>query len=274
MDKEEIDAMNLNYREADIDLGFENPKIGEAQTIFIDKIIVDKERLKKLNGKKAREIYIFCGKVKTGEISSKWGEVCRAQFAIVEKELQTGKQKRYVLAQYSKQRSVMYKNESDQTENESADMIKKSDILYFDKPPRWKRSEASIPTYNKNLFYFSSQYYIPINKTNKTYFWSGESVYVFLYITKDDELLVQIFMQSMSEQTAQEHYKLEETIAEFERNHKDLSEAEKLIKNGSKLKLFYEYIIDSHKANKPILEILLKYAKTKSLKAQIEKLLR
>jgi hypothetical protein len=83
---------------------------------------------------------------------------------------------------------------------------------------------------------------------------------------------VQIFDQDTKAQTAEEHYRLEEMMGEFERNYRDLKSVEKLIKKGDKY--FYEFLFDHKRINKDILNLMAEHAKTKNVRDQANKLLK
>ncbi|RQO66424.1 hypothetical protein DBR43_29870 [Pedobacter sp. KBW06] len=260
--------MNLNIKEDEaLDLGFANPEIKGTPTLFVGKIILGQEELEKLESKIPRELYLFAAVVKTGEVHFKFGELKRLELILVEKNLETGESIQYHLTQHN---SIMYKNVSDHTDNyECVDMLKKKDILYLHRAPKWKASEASIPKYKEKLFYFSTQFYIPENKTNKTHLGWDETLYVFLYATETDQLLVEIFIQDTSGQTAEDHYKLEEMMAAYDACYNNPDKVHQLLKKGDKY--FHDYVLEHKRTSRNTLESLLTFAKTKKMETEVSK---
>jgi hypothetical protein len=188
------------------------------------------------------------------------------ELVVVEKKLDTNDMIFHSLVQHE---SIMYKREFDNTSSECVDMLKEKDILYIDRLPKWKAPEASIPKYHETLFYFCKQTYIPSNKTTQQYLTWNETLFTFIFITEQDELLVQIFGQDTSQQTAEDHYKLEEQMYEFDKNFEKLKIVEKLIKNGDKY--LHDYILNHEKTDKKILELLIEYGKSKAFKSEVMK---
>ena len=171
--------MNLNSKEENIDLVCPNPEIKETPTVFIGKIDLTGETAKILSTPIQRKLYIFGASVKTGEVSLKYGELKSVEFIVLEKNLENGEVIRHHLAQH---RTVMYKREEDKTSGESVDMLKKTDIRYLHHLPKWKASEASIPIYNGELFYFASQFFMPDNSTNRQYLTFDTTAFIFVTI--------------------------------------------------------------------------------------------
>lgn len=265
--------MNLNIKGENVDLSFPNPYIKSVPTVYIGKIELGQEEIVTLKTKTKRELFLFGAtiQVKINMSSGEMIEGKRLEFIVLERNLDTNQITEHHLAQHD---SVMYKRKEDKTGEAAVDMlmITKQQIPYLHRKPRWKSSEADIPEIGNQLFYFASQFYFPINKVNKEYFICGETAYVFLHVTEKDELLVQIFTQDMSEQTAEDHYRLEEMMAEYEHNYNNLNIVRNLIQRGDKY--FYEYILESKRTNRQVLEILLEFAKTKKMKTEIEKRLK
>ncbi len=248
----------------------EYPTIKGNKTVYIDKITVDEKSCEILKTNTPRELYIFGASVKTGEVHFKFGELSRIEFAVVEKNLKTNTQTTHFLAQYNY--SIMYKREQDNTTYECVDMLKKKDIKFLNLKPRWKASEASIPKINNDLFYFAKQTFIPRNKITETYLTFEETFFTFLYVTEQDELIVQIFTQDTSAQTAEDHYKLEELIAKYREISNKPVEIEKLIKQGDKY--FHEFVLETKPLKKETIESLIKFGKTKAIVSEAQKLLK
>lgn len=260
----------MNIHEKEITLAIDFPEINGSPMIFIEKIILDETKLKLLNSSTPRELYIFGALVKTGEVHADFGELKQLEFIVIEKNTQTNAITQHHLAQFND--SIFYKREHDQTSYEAVDMLKKKDILYLNRLPKWKASEASIPTYTDTLFHFCSQTYIPENKTTKQYLGWDETFYTFLHITEQDELLIQIYTQETSAQTAEDHYKLEEQMLAFDKNYKKIEVVESLIKKSDKF--LHDYILNHKKTDKQILELLLKHGTSKAFKSEVSKKLK
>lgn len=258
--------MNINIKGKEENLEFPNPIIGNTPTIYIGKIELKDNSLSQLNLQTNRILYIFGALVKTGEVHFQFGELKRNEFIVIEQNLTNNEIIKRHLAQFN---SVFYKQEYEKNGGVDVDMLQKKNILYLENPPKWKSSEASIPKEGDQLFYFSKQFYIPANKVSRQYIGCGETIYVFIHGAENDQLYVQFFCQDTSEQTAEDHYKLESLMSDFENDYKDLGKVEELIKQGDKY--FHEYILNHKKSNRDILLILIKYVKTKKMKTEIEK---
>ncbi|MDR2905756.1 MAG: hypothetical protein LBU73_07375 [Helicobacteraceae bacterium] len=257
----------MNIKEQKVEIDISNPEIGGNPSVYIGKISIGENELKTLNSSIHRELYIFGASVKTGETHPKFGELKRLELMVVEKKLETNEIIYHHLAQYN--HSVMYKREFDKTTYECVDMLKKKDILYLNKPPLWKASEASIPKCGEKLFRFCTQIYLPENNTTKQYLTCGATLFIFLFVKEQDELLVQVFAQDTSEQTAEDHYKLEALMGDFEKNYADIDKVEKIIKKGDKN--LHDYILNHKRTNKQILELLFEYGSSKAFKNEVNK---
>ena len=263
---------NFNIKEEDLDLGFSNPKINGENSIFIGSILLEGENLIKLNTKTPRELFIFGTTVKTGEISMKFGELKALEFAVVEKNTSENTTVIHHLAQYRNDDSILYKREADKTQYESVDMLKKKDIQYLNVPPKWKISNMNMPKYNNELFLFAKQFYIPENETTKRYIGWDETLYFFVHVTDEDELLVQMYPQDTSAQTAEDHYNLEILIGDYLQHHKNLKIVRKLLVEGDRY--FFEFVLNNKRATRETLALMLELAKTKAMKTMISKRLK
>ena len=257
----------MNIKEQKVEIEIPNPEIEGNPSVYIGKISIGQNELNALNSSTHRELYIFGASVKTGETHPKFGEITRLELMVVEKKMETNEIIHHHLAQYNY--SVMYKREFDKTAYKCVDMLKKKDILYLSKPPLWKATEASIPMFGDKLFHFCAQIYLPENNTTKQYLTWDTTLFVFLFVTEQDELLVQIFQQNTSQQTAEEHYKLEALMGEFEKNYTDIDKVEIIIRKGDKY--LHDYILNHKRTNKQILELLLEYGKSKTFKNEVSK---
>ncbi|VFS47546.1 Uncharacterised protein [Budvicia aquatica] len=112
---------------------------------------------------------------------------------------------------------------------------------------------------------FLGQFYAAKSKLMNQYFGSGQSIYLFT-LASGDTLKFQAFMQDTSEQTAEDHYRLEEQMMAFDSHYKHIDEVEILIKAGDKY--LHQYIAEHKRSGKEILTVLLQYAKTKVLNSR------
>lgn len=243
----------------------ESPKLNNEPTVFLGKIVIDNMLIPESPIPISREITVFGGLHKTLRKDGKIEK--RIEFLVNEFNPNSGNLRQHHLAQHN---SIMYKTPETPDEYECVDMLKNKDIKFLFSPPRWKKSDASIPLYGKHLYIFTKQFHAFESNINKEFFTWDKSCYVFIYATDEDELSIQIFTQDTSTQTAEDHYKLETKISEYERHFRCVTTVESLIKSGDKY--FHEYVLE-HKSKTSIetLKLLLQYAKTKSLKAQIER---
>lgn len=119
------------------------------------------------------------------------------------------------------------------------------------------------------MYVFLKQFYIPRKASIRSLFHVGFSLFLFATPKGDDEMELALFEQDMKEQTAEDHYRLEERIGRFLAAQHDLVAVEELIRTGDKD--FHEFVLERPGAVRPMLEILLKHAKTKSLKSAAQK---
>lgn len=240
----------------------------KGSTHFIGKIVFNPIDLKVLNSTTKRELYIFSHLItKNEKVNFVYRDVTRLEFTIVEKHIETQQTITHSLAQFVNANSCLYQSKTDIkiTSSECADMVSRKDILYLDRLPKWKVSEGEIPMYDNTPFYFCTQCFgfVPNGEI------ADEVYYIFIKIKEDDQLLIQIHTQDISQQTAEQHYKLEEDIAVFNKNYNNTTIVEKLIKNGDKF--LHEYILNHKKTTPQIADVLLKYAKSESFKKQVIK---
>lgn len=243
----------------------ENPKLNNEPTVFLGKFEIDNMLIPESPFLISREITVFGGLRRTLRNDGRTDK--RIEFLVNEFNPNRGSSRQHHLAQHN---SIMYKTPETPDEYECVDMLKKKDIKFLFSPPRWKKSEASIPLYGKSLYVFTKQFHAFESHINKEFFTWNKSCYVFIYVTNEDELSIQIFTQDTSTQTAEDHYKLEAKISEYERKFKCITTVETLLKSGDKH--FHEYVLEHEsKTSIETLKLLLQYAKTKSLKMQIER---
>jgi hypothetical protein len=100
--------------------------------------------------------------------------------------------------------------------NDSADDLPATEIddvasLSSGRPPAWKATEASWPTYRGSPMRFLGQIDLPETEITRNWLASGQTVYLFA-ANEPDTTHYKIFMQQTSTQTAEEHYALEEEL--------------------------------------------------------------
>lgn len=257
-------AVNMHGQDPMLDIPW--PQIQGSQAVFIERITLAGADLEILGSQIERALYLFGGTVFTGEVHPEYGRLRRVHYLVIEKQLHSGALIHHPLSQNE---GVMFSRKGEDTERACVDMLKKKEILFLRRPPKWKASEASIPVCNGQLFHFCSQVYLPETATNRNYLTFVTTVFLFVHVLDQDELRVQIFTQDTSAQTAEDHYRLESQMMRFEQDYNDPAVVLQLIKAGNKL--LHEYLLNHPKASKPTLELLAEHGKTKALKAEAAK---
>ncbi len=258
--------MNVNIREETLDLGFENPNIKGQPSILIGQVALTKEELQTLGAKRTRELFVFAAKIPIPH--PKYPNAWRMEFLV--REAVSGEAVReHSLFQ---NKSAFYEREDDRGDGASADMVKPKDIRHLRRRPKWKVSEAGIPVGRNGLYHFVSQFYVPSNPSTLKYFCADEAIFLFIDVQDDDALSIKIFCQDMSAQTAEDHYRLEEMMAEFDRHLNDQEKIESLIRRGDKD--FHRFVLEHPRVRRDGLLSLLKHAKPKGLRTEIEKKLK
>ena len=258
--------MNVNIREEVLDLGFDNPLIQGQPSILIGQTSLTEEEMRTLGGEEPRELFIFAAKIPVPH--PKYPNAWRMEF-LVRETTPSGLIFEHHLFQ---NRSIFFEREDDRGEGASADMLKPKDIRHLRRRPKWKVSGAGIPVGQGGLYHFVSQFYISTNPSTLKYLCAGDAIFLFAEARSNDALSIKIFSQDMSAQTAEEHYRLEEMMAEFDRHHKDSEKIESLIRRGDKD--FHRFVLDHPRVRHDFLLMLLKHAKPKNLRAEIEKKLK
>lgn len=110
--------------------------------------------------------------------------------------------------------SVAYA-EADESGDDSPD-IAASEIddparFALDKPPKWKASEASWPSYRGAPMKFIGQIYLPETEVTRNSLPWGHTLYLFV-ANAADRRQYKIVAQETHGQTAEEHYELEEQL--------------------------------------------------------------
>jgi hypothetical protein len=193
----------------------------------------------------------------------------RAEYAVVE-ERGDGGRRLHRLGQFHQ--SVMFMAEADRDERQQVDMLKKTDMPCAGRRPRWKASEAAWPFRDGMPFLFLGQLYVPETPTTRERFAWDETAYVFAFAGAGDELAVQIFLQDTSAQTAEEHYRLEEMMAEFEQHADNGETVRRLLKRGDRH--FYDFLFEHPLLDQRLLEMIARDGATKSVRDRAGKELR
>lgn len=240
----------------------DNPAISGFPSILLGQLQISAEDANAIGAISARSITVFGAKVDTGQM---WNNIklFRNELLVVDDTGSTRTE--YQLAQHN---NCVYSVPNDQVCEEMGDMFDIGKIRCLRRPPKWKHADASIPMHGGETLLFLGQFYAANSKLMNQYFGSGQSIYLFT-LASGDTLKFQAFMQDTSEQTAEDHYRLEEQMMAFDSHYKHIDEVEILIKAGDKH--LHQYIAEHKRSGKEILTVLLQYAKTKSLKQQILK---
>ncbi|MFL9483622.1 hypothetical protein ACI6Q2_12650 [Chitinophagaceae bacterium LWZ2-11] len=234
---------------------FDVPLIDSRPATFIDKVKLGDDVLVN-NDAKPCELFLFGGKIKVNDLPA-YPDAFRLAFAIVEKTPEGN----FVSHEMEQHNSVMYKTKENVDDYESVDMLKPSQMPFLFRKPKWKAYDASWPYYETMPFYFVKQFFIG-KQFKETISWDF-SIYLFVYFTAGKTYL-RIFTQDMNEQTAEDHYLLEEMMAEFDANTGNMQKIEALIRKGDKF--FHEYVMGHKRCNAAMLALVVQYAKTKKLK--------
>lgn len=211
----------------------------------------------------ARDFCIYGAKVPSAMNNH---EGWQSHYAVLEKHAD-GTVLQHHLAQ---REGVMWTAPHAVSTTEAADMVEPSSIPCLTIKPRWKRDAASIPVRSDGgMYVFLKQFYIPHKASIRALFHVGFSLYLFATPKGQDEMELALFEQDMGEQTAEDHYRLEEQIGIFLAAPHDLIAVEDLIQTGDKY--FHEFVLERPGATRPMLQMLLKHAKTKNLKSAVQK---
>ena len=257
-------AINMQGQDPMLDIPW--PQIQGNQAVFIERITLAHTDLVILGSQIERALYLFGCKVNTGEVHPEYGELWRVHYLVIEKQLNSGA---LIYHPLSQNEEVMYSRKGEDARPVCVDMIKKKDIRFLRRPPRWNASQASIPTCDGQLFQFCSQVYLPQTATNRKYLTFATTVFLFVHVLEQDELRVQIFTQDTCEQTAEKHYWLESQMRRFDEDHNVPAVVLQLIRAGDKL--LHEYLLNHPMASTHTLELLAEHGKTKALKAEAAK---
>ncbi|MGO1070207.1 hypothetical protein [Lysobacter sp. CA199] len=248
--------MNLSIDEAELDLGFANPLIQDRPSILIGRVALGVEEMRRLGGSAARELFVFGAKAPLPP-DPRFGDSWRNEFSVIETPAgETMREHR--LAQRG---ATMFLAQGEAGRYDMVDMLAREDIRFLHRRPNWKASDASIPRGEGGLYHFARQFYVRETTSAREYFGAGSAVYVFVESRPDDRLSVQLFVQDMSEQTAEEHYRLEAMMAEFDRHRDDGEKTQKLIREGDRH--FHAYVMDHPRVQRETLEYLLKHVGSK-----------
>lgn len=236
------------------------PLIEGQTSVLLTKWSLDAQGAQALGVASTREFGIFGAKVPDVEPDG-W----RAHYLVRETRAD-GAVTAHHLAQHA---GVLWTAANARNGREMADMVKSSAIPSLAAKPRWKRDEGCIPTRaDGDMYMFLKQFHVPIGEKIRAHFHGGFSLYLFATPQGGDALELALFELDMSEQTAEDHYRLEEQIATFLQKPHDLDSVESLIRGGDKH--FHEFVLESRKSTQPVLALLMQHAKTKTLKSAIQ----
>jgi len=258
-ERTDLNPMDLQGKDPQLDIPW--PSIKGRQAIFIERIALTRSEAEVLGSHAARELYLFGAGVKTGEVHPQYGELERIELLVIEKP-ENGKETiAHALAQHD---SAMYRREDASDDYACVDMLKKKDIRFLRRLPKWKASDASIPRHDGQLYHFLTQVYLPETPTTRQYLTFSQSLFLFVCIAEHDELHVQIFAQDTSQQTAEDHYRLEAQMVRFDRHRDDMHIVSAMIEGGSKL--IQAYILEHPEVNGQALALLAEHGKTKAIR--------
>ena len=252
----------------EIEFDFDYPVIGDNKPLFIGTIdLSESEIMAKLGTKIPRKLFLFGGESEfPGDPES-----VATNYNVVELNTITERTESHHLSQCGE--STFWQEEGDDTGGIPADMLKKKDCPSLFHHPRWRLSWMSWPTYQERMFFFAQQLHVPKNKFTSNPLTCPVTLYVFVLPVENGRLMVQLMEQPTSIQTAEQHYKLEQAMIDYNENRDNLAVIEKLIKTNSKD--FHEYLLeDDPKVSQKTLELLSEHGKTKKIKEQAQKRLK
>lgn len=214
----------------------------------------------------AREFFVYGAKAPAPAYGP---DAWRSEYAVRERRAD-GATLQHHLAQREGHRSAMWIAADADNADEMADMVAPSAIACLTAKPRWKRDAGAIPVRaDGGLYVFLKQFYVPDRADIRALFHGGFSLFLFATPRDGDGLELALFEQDMSEQTAEDHYRLEERIGRFLAAPRDLASVEALIRAGDPH--FHAFVLESPHSTRPVLEALLAHAKTQALKKAIQK---
>lgn len=214
----------------------------------------------------AREFFVYGAKA---PVAAYGPDAWRSEYAVHEQRAD-GTTLQHHLAQRERHRSAMWIAADADNTDEMADMVAPSAIACLTAKPRWKRDAGAIPVRADGTMYvFLKQFYVPNRADIRAQFHGGFSLFLFATRRTGDDLELALFEQDMSEQTAEDHYRLEQHIGDFLAAPRDLASVEALIRAGDLH--FHAFVLESPHSDRPVLEALLKHAKTQALKKAIQK---
>ncbi len=242
-----------------------NPEIDGSPSIHLGQLRIKLDEAAVLGIRSARTIDVFGAKVYTGE-ERKGVPLFRNALLVVD---DTGTVRtEHHLAQRN---HTIYHAAGDTPRSEIGDMLAIDRVRRLHRPPKWKHADAEIPLHGNETFFFLVQFYAKRSRSTSEYFGNGQTIYLFA-VADGDALKFQAFLQDTSEQTAEDHYRLEEQMMEFDRDYRDIDKVEALIKAGDGN--LHRYIAEHARSREEILVALLRHARTKRMKQQIQKRLR
>ncbi|SDH64115.1 hypothetical protein SAMN05216588_10649 [Pseudomonas flavescens] len=234
--------------------------------ILIGDITLSQAEMDILGTSIARRLHLFGAVVKTGETHPAFGELKRLQLLVVESRGDSPEPIHHPLAQHD---GPMYRQAEGPATYACVDMLRQGDVRYLRRPPKWKASQASIPTYQDKLLHFCTQFYIPENATTRQYLIWDTTLFVFLGVTEQEALQVQVFAQDTSEQSAEDHYALEASMTAYDEAPRDRANVARLIEAGDKH--FHDYVLHHARTGRQALHLLLEHGTSKAFKARVTK---
>ncbi|MCL2116816.1 MAG: hypothetical protein FWH27_00155 [Planctomycetaceae bacterium] len=255
--------MDIYGKEPEFD--FDYPVFGDNKPLYIGMIdLSDPEVMVKLGTKMPRKLFLFGGKAPYPNDP----QYTTVNYNVVEHNTTTKQTVSHYLAQFGEE-SVFWHEEGITTHGKCADMLKKKDCPSLFRHPKWKLDGMAWPTYQDQMFFFAQQIHVPENKFTSDTLSCHTTLYVFVLLAENDRLLVQLIGQDTSAQTAEQHYKLEQAMIDYEQNCDNPEIIEKLIKTNSKD--FHQYLLDDTTITKTTLEFLVEHGKTKRIKDEAKK---
>ncbi|MBN9299792.1 MAG: hypothetical protein J0I41_22510 [Filimonas sp.] len=239
---------------------FDTPLIDNKPAAFVTEIKLD-DAILALQDAWPCTLYLFGGKIASP--TPNYPDAHRLAFTIVEK-----RENREFVFHELEQRTIstMFVTPDEKDRSEMVDMLKPAQLPSLHRKPKWKVYDGQWPFHEDKPYHFIKQFFFDRSFKN-TVSWDF-SIYLFSFFTPE-KLHLQIFTQDMNEQTAEDHYRLEEMMATFDADLKDHNKVETLIKTGDKF--FQEYVLEHPKCDNAIIALIAQYGKTKKLKDAAKK---
>ena len=273
---------NPNVREQPVALGFANPPIAGQPSVLVGSIHLSETAMALLGGGALRTLHVFGARVPSPRPG--YPDAWCQHFAVAECPGEPGHTAPPQAVHHLWQsNSVAYRNPADADETYGADMPEvNTHLRCVGLRPRWKASEAAIPLlrgelqregdslhftwHDLVLYTFIHQWYVPATATARRLLGGGNTVYLFGARRTDGTLSWQIMCQDMSAQTAEDHYRLEEQLAEYTQHHRNAPRVDALVRQGDQH--LHEALLAHRHIHPHTLQSLAQHAKTKALRTQ------